>query len=52
MTVTKKQIETAKRYKATGWHELEASSRGIVLERGANRVKILKCGKAVREVKA
>jgi hypothetical protein len=50
MTVTKKQIETAARYKKMGWSETESSSKCIVLEKGMHKVKVLKCGKAVREV--
>lgn len=50
MTTTKKQLETAAKYKAMGWHELEASSRGIVLEKHGSIVRVQKNGKTVKEV--
>ena len=50
MTVTKKQIETAARYKKMGWSETESSSKCIVLEKNGSRMRVQKNGKAVREV--
>lgn len=50
MTTTKKQLETAAKYKAMGWHELEATSKCITLEKHGSIVRVQKNGKAVREV--